>query len=99
MGIKAVLFDMDGVLVSACDWHFIAFNDALKQVSNTEISNEEHHTTFNGLPTKTKLDMLLSSGRIKQEDIPNIWKLKQDLTIETIKKCAKLDAKKIEMHQ
>jgi HAD superfamily hydrolase (TIGR01509 family) len=98
MGIKAILFDLDGVSVEAVEWHFIAFNKALKEVSGTEISKDEM-PLFNGLPTKTKLNMLLSSNRIKEEDIPLIWKKKQDFTIETIKECAKIDAKKIEMHQ
>ena len=28
--IKAVLFDMDGVLVDAKEWHYQAFNEALR---------------------------------------------------------------------
>ena len=30
MKIKAVLFDMDGVLIEAKDWHFEALNRALE---------------------------------------------------------------------
>ena len=59
---KAVLFDLDGVLVDACDWHYEALNRALKQVSNYEISREDHTTTYNGLPTKRKLQMLADVG-------------------------------------
>ena len=29
--IKLVIFDMDGVLVDACEWHRIALNEALKE--------------------------------------------------------------------
>ena len=28
--IKAVLFDMDGVLVEAKDWHYEAFNESVR---------------------------------------------------------------------
>jgi beta-phosphoglucomutase len=29
MAIEAVVFDMDGVLIDAKDWHYEALNDAL----------------------------------------------------------------------
>ena len=59
---KAVLFDLDGVLVDACDWHYKALNRALEEVSNTYINQEEHIKEFNGLPTLTKLSMLVERG-------------------------------------
>ena len=34
---KAVLFDLDGVLVDACDWHYEALNKALLSVAGTHI--------------------------------------------------------------
>ena len=40
--LKLVIFDMDGVLVDACDWHKIALNEALKEVSGYEIPLEDH---------------------------------------------------------
>lgn len=55
--IKAVIFDLDGVLVEAKDWHFQALNRALK-VFGFDISYEEHLTTFDGLPTKKKIEIL-----------------------------------------
>lgn len=55
--IKAIIFDLDGVLVDATQWHFEALNDALK-LFGYEISPEEHSTTYNGLPTAEKLKML-----------------------------------------
>ena len=35
---KMVIFDMDGVLVDACEWHRIALNEALQEVANYTIS-------------------------------------------------------------
>lgn len=55
--IKAVLFDMDGVLIDAKEWHFEALNQALT-VFGMEISRYDHLVTFDGLPTRKKLQML-----------------------------------------
>ena len=55
--IRGVVFDMDGVLIDAREWHFEALNDALRMFG-FEISLENHLTTFDGLPTKRKLDLL-----------------------------------------
>jgi len=48
---------MDGVLIEAKDWHYEALNRALR-LFGTEISKYDHLTTFDGLPTKVKLEML-----------------------------------------
>lgn len=55
--IKAVLFDMDGVLIDAKDWHYVALNDALLKFG-FEIGRDAHLSTFDGLPTRKKLKML-----------------------------------------
>jgi beta-phosphoglucomutase-like phosphatase (HAD superfamily) len=58
--IRAVLFDMDGVLIDARDWHYEALNLALAPFG-LEIDRDAHLATFDGLPTRTKLDMLSKS--------------------------------------
>ena len=60
MTIKAVIFDMDGVLIDARDWHYEALNRALR-LFGMEISRYDHLTTFDGLPTKRKLQMLTAA--------------------------------------
>lgn len=55
--IKAVIFDMDGVLIDAKDWHYEALNRALALFGYT-ISRYDHLVTYDGLPTKRKLEML-----------------------------------------
>ena len=62
-----IIFDLDGVLVDACEWHKIALNEALKEVAGFEIGEEEHKSTFNGLPTKVKLKMLTDSNRLTSD--------------------------------
>ena len=55
--IKAVIFDLDGVLVDATEWHFDALNDSLR-LFGFEITREEHMGFYNGLPTVEKLKVL-----------------------------------------
>jgi len=57
MRIAAVVFDMDGVLIDAREWHYEALNRALALVG-FEISRYEHLTSFDGLSTRQKLEML-----------------------------------------
>ena len=57
--IKAVIFDMDGVLIDAKDWHYDALNEAL-EIFGAKIELTEHLSTFDGLPTKRKLDQAKS---------------------------------------
>ncbi len=57
MSIKAILFDMDGVLIDAREWHFASLNKALA-LFGLEISRFDHLTAYDGLPTRNKLRML-----------------------------------------
>lgn len=57
MTIKAVLFDMDGVLIDAKDWHYEAMNKALN-LFGYNIERYEHLTSYDGLPTSVKLKKL-----------------------------------------
>jgi HAD superfamily hydrolase (TIGR01509 family) len=97
--IQAILYDLDGVLVDACEWHYLALNKALHAIAKTVISRVEHETIFNGLPTKRKLDILIQQGRLREKDWRAVWDLKQKLTIETIEENAGPDLEKIQLHQ
>lgn len=55
--IKAILFDLDGVLVDATEWHYEALNKALN-IFGFSINYEDHVHTYNGLPTAEKLKIL-----------------------------------------
>lgn len=57
MRIRAVIFDMDGVLIEAKEWHYEALNRALGLFGYT-ISRDEHLSTYDGLPTRRKLEIL-----------------------------------------
>lgn len=55
--IAAIIFDMDGVLIDAKDWHYESLNRALNHFG-FNISRYDHLVTFDGLPTRKKLEML-----------------------------------------
>lgn len=93
--IKAILFDLDGVLVDACEWHYESLNRALQAVANVSISREEHETTYNGLPTKEKLNILTEKGLLDKNLHEKVWDLKQEMTCRVIEDLAKIDRVKI----
>jgi HAD superfamily hydrolase (TIGR01509 family) len=79
--IKAILFDMDGVLIDAKDWHYDALNRALEHFGYT-ISRESHLSTFDGLPTRQKLQMLSDSRDLPKGLHKFLNNLKQSYTLE-----------------
>lgn len=94
---KAVLFDLDGVLVDACEWHRASLNEALREICNYEISMEDHYKEFNGIPTKVKLKKLSDMGVIDTDCFEAVESLKQQKTIEVINKLAFVRQEKIEL--
>lgn len=97
--IKAILYDLDGVLVNATEWHYESLNLALKEIAGFEIGRDEHLSTFNGIPTNTKLDILNKQGRLQKEQFQQIWDLKQEKTFEVINNTAFIDNVKIRLHE
>ena len=95
--IKLIIFDLDGVLVDACEWHRLALNQALKEVCNYEISLEDHYNTFNGIPTRKKLKTLSEMKILPLDKHDLIYEKKQHLTLEMIKKHANIRNEKISL--
>lgn len=81
--IKAVIFDMDGVLIEAKDWHYDALNRAL-QLFGFEINRYQHLTTYDGLPTSKKLEMLSMESTLPRELHKFINEMKQEYTMEIV---------------
>jgi|TARA_B110000495_G_scaffold162425_1_gene147323 beta-phosphoglucomutase len=96
--IKAILYDLDGVLVDTTEWHYDALNEALMEVAGFTIERNEHLNIFNGLPTKKKLEILESQDKIKKSMFEKIWNIKQEKTLEVIKQSAQLDETKRRLH-
>tara|TARA_R110000796_G_scaffold240591_1_gene361738 strand:+ start:8048 stop:8659 length:612 start_codon:yes stop_codon:yes gene_type:complete len=97
METKMIIFDLDGVLVDACEWHRVSLNESLKQISNYEISMDEHISTFNGIPTRKKLKILSERGLIQAALEDQIYQLKQHKTLEIIKRDAIIREEKIDL--
>lgn len=81
--IKAIIFDMDGVLIDAKEWHFEALNRALT-LFGMAISRYDHLVTYDGLPTKTKLRMLSMERGLPEALHSFINEMKQIYTMEVI---------------
>ncbi len=79
--IKAIIFDMDGVLINAKEWHFEALNKALSFFGK-EISRYDHLVTFDGLPTKKKLEMLSLENNFPHGLHGFVNELKQEYTMQ-----------------
>jgi beta-phosphoglucomutase len=83
MRIKAVIFDMDGVLIDAKEWHYETLNRALN-LFGSEISRYDHLVTFDGLPTRKKLEMLSLEGGFPRGLHGFVNELKQQYTMEVV---------------
>ena len=81
--IKAIIFDMDGVLIEAKDWHYEALNQAL-ELFGYKISRYDHLVTFDGLPTKKKLEMLSMERGLPKGLHKFINQMKQIYTMEHV---------------
>ena len=83
VAIKAVLFDMDGVLVEAKEWHYEALNRAL-DLFGMAISRYDHETTFDGIPTSRKLEILSIERGLPRELHGFLNEMKQRYTTEMV---------------
>lgn len=82
--IKAVLFDMDGVLIDAREWHYEALNLALSPFG-LEIDRDAHLATYDGLPTRTKLEMLSKSRALPRGLHSFVNTMKQRYTADIVR--------------
>ena len=80
-----VIFDLDGVLVDARELHYEALNRALATVDEKYVvQRQEHLSTYDGLPTSKKLNMLTKNKGLPKELHNTVWKRKQEMTYKII---------------
>jgi len=83
--IKLIIFDLDGVLVDARELHYNALNKALGSIDEKYVINrDEHLSTYDGLSTTKKLNMLTQNKGLSEELHGTVWELKQKMTVEII---------------
>jgi beta-phosphoglucomutase len=81
--IKAVIFDMDGVLIEAKEWHYEALNRALA-LFGFVINRYDHLVTYDGLPTGKKLEILSCDRGFPRALHKFVNELKQQYTLELV---------------
>lgn len=87
--MKLIVFDLDGVLVDSRHLHYIALNDAL--TDEFKIGIEDHLARYDGVSTTRKLQMLSEEKGLPVELHTEIWKKKQENTINLIPTIIKID--------
>ena len=95
---KLIIFDLDGVLVEAKEIHYTTLNKAIEEIAGEEytITTAEHLSTYDGLKTQQKLDMLTKYKGLSSDYHEHIWNLKQLLTINAISQL-KVDNRLVEI--
>lgn len=75
---KAIIFDLDGVLVDSREIHFNALNLALSDIDQKfVISQQEQSNIFEGLTTRSKLSILTQIKGLSRDEHDAIWESKQ----------------------
>ena len=83
MTVKLIVFDLDGVLIDSKQTHYEALNRALGK--EFAISIEEHLSTYDGLPTRSKLNLLTQSKGLPTDKHADIARAKQLATVDILK--------------
>ena len=81
--IRAVVFDMDGVLIDAKEWHYEALNSALG-LFGMSIDRDDHLAVYDGLPTSKKLELLSERTGLPHRIHGFVNELKQHYTMEIV---------------
>lgn len=96
--IKLIVFDLDGVLVSTKELHYVSLNRSLSDIdSKYEINLNEHYELYDGLPTMRKLKMLTQYKNLPLEFYEQINRNKQKYTFDLIRETIKKDERLIEI--
>ena len=88
--IKAIIFDLDGVLIDARTLHYEAFRQAFESLCPPHtLSWKEHEDLYDGLSTRQKLEKMIDMKIILKEDSARISSEKQRITNILIEKTVK----------
>ena len=93
--IKLVIFDLDGVLIDSKQTHYESLNRALGP--DYAITIEEHLSTYDGLPTRSKLNMLSQRKGLPTDRHAEIARAKQKHTVSILKETVKINSQFVDM--
>ena len=96
MFVKAIIFDLDGVLFDGVNIHFKSFNKALSNVDEKYVISSMDEHKFNGIPTRMKLKKLTEERGLPSECHQRVWEQKQHFFLESISSLSK-DTQKIHL--
>jgi HAD superfamily hydrolase (TIGR01509 family) len=83
--IKAILFDLDGVLVNTTVLHYETFRDAVNEVlPSYTLTWRDNEVRFEGMSTNLKLKHLREEGVVNDEQSKLIFEKKQELIAKRI---------------
>lgn len=79
---KALIFDLDGVLIESKDLHYQTFNQAIAEVAGEKylLEYEEHLALYDGLSTRQKLAKMSLLKQLPIETHDKIFSRKQELS-------------------
>lgn len=87
---KLIIFDLDGVLIESRELHYEALNTALSRISpQFIITREEHLSTYDGLNTTKKLELLSEKKGLDRKFFKQVWEDKQTATFKLIREFPK----------
>jgi HAD superfamily hydrolase (TIGR01509 family) len=78
--IKAIFFDLDGVLFEGCKFHRDLFLMTIEQFGIKEVDEKYHNTYLEGLSTRQKIDILIEKGLLFSKNKMDFFDIKQNLT-------------------
>jgi HAD superfamily hydrolase (TIGR01509 family) len=80
---KLVIFDLDGVLIDSRTMHYESLNRALANIDEKYVIGiEEHLSSYDGLSTTKKLNLLTKNKNLPVEHHNQIWEDKQKATFD-----------------
>ena len=86
MSQKLAILDLDGVLLDSRELHYEALNEAIRKhgPKYSVIKPEEHLSTYDGLPTRRKLELLSEKKDLPRKLHDAIYQEKQKITLEKL---------------
>jgi len=100
MSNNLLILDLDGTLIESREIHYYALNHALAKVGEQyTISMEEHLSTYDGLNTTKKLEMLSQTKGLDRKYFDQVWRDKQTATFDLLRNLKPNDVAKTIVRQ